>query len=215
MKTFIKHFWLAALVLGGVVSSRASVQPWNAASGQIIPDNNPSSGAASDIYISSGDSQLTGIVNPLVASVDNVTFTIAGGWAGDYTVVLKYTDGVNSLSSTLFSSLQGGAAANGGFTGVVLTTGTGSAITSAGSTSSTAAITGTFSGVDFSAFQGLAPMGDWILYVTDNQGGDQGILTGWSLSLNVVPEPVNVALAVFGGLTGVVAWARHRKKPKS
>lgn len=210
MKTFIKYFCVAALVLGGVASSQASLT-WSTSSGQAIPDNSPNSGVASDIYIAPADSQLAGIINPSVASVDNVTFTIAGGWAGDYSVVLKYTDGVNSLSSTLFSSLQGGAAANGGFTGVVLTAGTGNNISTAGSTTSTTPITGTFSGVNFSSFQNVSPVGDWILYVTDNQSGDQGTLTSWSLSLTVVPEPVNVALGIFGGLAGLVAVIRMRR----
>jgi hypothetical protein len=36
-------------------------------------------------------------------------------------------------------------------------------------------------------------------------------LSGWSLNLDVVPEPVNVALGIFGGMMGILAFARSRR----
>lgn len=189
---------------------------WNAAAPGVnlpIPDNSPDAGAVSDIYIAPGDAQLSGIANPSVAAVVSVQFTIAGGWAGDFTVVLSHTDGTASQSVTLLDGLLDGAAANSGFDHVTLAAGNAD-INSAGSDSSTAAIAGAYSpqgGVNFSSFQNVSPAGDWLLYVTDHAAGEQGVLTGWSLTLDMVPEPVNAALMIFGGLAGILALARFRR----
>jgi hypothetical protein len=45
----------------------------------------------------------------------------------------------------------------------------------------------------------MNPNGTWTLFFADVvQGGGTSTLTSWSLNLTAVPEPVNVALAVFG-----------------
>ena len=204
----------------GCASQGVAALTWTAAAPNVnlpIPDNSPNAGAASDIYIAPGDAQLSGIANPCVASVLGVQFTIIGGWDGDYTVVLLHTDGAASQTVTLLNRLLGGAAANSGFDHVTLAAGQPD-INSAASASSTAAISGAWSpqgGVNFGSFQNVSPGGDWLLYLTDNAGGDQGILTGWSLTLDVVPEPVNAALMVFGGLAGILALARHRRSARA
>jgi hypothetical protein len=158
-----------------------------------------------------GTSSAITITDPgLVSFISSVTFSIVGGWAGDYSVALQYTDGTITRSSILFNALQGGLASNNGFDNVVLTTATGSAISGAGSTTASTAISGTYSGVDYSAFNGVSAAGSWILYVTDNQSGDHGTLTGWSLDVTPVPEPVNVALGIFAGIMGLVILARSQ-----
>ena len=178
-----------------------------------IPDNSPNSGASSGVYVSSGD--VSGIVNPCVVGV-SLTFTITGGWDSDYTLVLKHLsdDGLTSQSATLFSAL--GGYANSGFNNVTATSGSGSLI-GASSTYTTTPISGVLGLVNFSTFQNIAPTGDWILYATDNAGGFNGTLGGWALNLDVVPEPVNVALGIFGGVLGLVALQRKLKlgKPKA
>ena len=214
MKKFILN-WCAAVIAGGGTFQIHAALSWSTSSGVNISDY-PATGAASDIYISSGDSQLSGIVNPYVASIASVTFTIVGNptaWAGDYTLVLQHVadDGLTSQSQTLFSSLLGGAAANNGFDNVTLSsTGSGS-ISSGASASSTAAITGTYLLNFASTFQDVSPTGDWILFVTDTGPDFQGTLSGWSMSLDVVPEPVNVALGIFGGLLGLAVLRRKLK----
>jgi hypothetical protein len=214
MITIIRGLCVAALIV--CASQSEAGLTWNAAAPNVnipIPDNNPNAGAVSDIYIAQGDPQLSGIVSPRVASVVSVQFTIPGGWDGDYIIVLSHTDGTTAQSVTLLNMLLGGAAANSGFDNVTLAVGNAD-INSAGSYSSTAAISGTYSpqgGVNFSSFQNVSPTGDWLLYVTDNAAGDQGILSGWSLNLDVVPEPVTEALVIFGGLAGVLALARSRR----
>ena len=199
---------MAATVLCGACQSEGSLS-WSTSPNAAIPDNSPNVGAASDIYIAPGDSQLSGIVNPSVASVASVQFTITGGWDGDYTVVLSHTDGTTSQSLTLLKMLSGGAAANSGFTSVTFTPASGSD-TAVASTSSPSPITGTYYGINFSSFQNISPRGDWLLYVTDNAAGDHGVLSGWSLNLDVVPEPVNVALGIFGGMMAILAFARSK-----
>ena len=210
MKHFISTFCVATLLAWSTLQVHAALITGSNSGTFAIPDNTPNVGAASGIYIDS--SQVSGIANPYVASL-SLTFTIVGGWAGDYTLVLKHVsaDGLTSQSSTLFSSLLGGAAASSGFSSVTLSSATG-ADTAIPNTSSTAALTGTMYGVNFSPFQNVAPTGDWILYATDNAGGGNGLLGGWSLNLEVVPEPTNLALGVFGGALGLAAL---RKKLKS
>ena len=79
--------------------------------------------------------------------------------------------------------------------------------------------TATFSGISGSpgvGFSGLEANNNWGLVLWDNSAsGIENKLTGYSLSLTAVPEPINLALGVFGGLfAGVVAvrrlWARVR-----
>ena len=198
-------------VLAALPMAQASLS-WSWSGSSTIPDNSPSSGAAAGIYIPSTDSQLSGIVNPYVAAVASVGITISGGWAGDYTVELQHVNatGGGSQSLNLFSTLLGGAAANGGFSSFQLTSSGGTVNSTFGaSTTSTANITGTYNFNFGTTFNNIAPTGDWILYVTDSQAGSQGTLTGWTLGLDVVPEPVNVALGIFGGLLGGIALVRY------
>jgi hypothetical protein len=71
-----------------------------------------------------------------------------------------------------------------------------------------------FSGTPSSGtgFNGLNPNGTWGLVLWDNNSGglvDNG-LVGWSLAITPVPEPVNVALGIFGGVIGLVLVGRSR-----
>ena len=73
--------------------------------------------------------------------------------------------------------------------------------------------------VNFGSYNGLNPNGTWTLLVADlSSEGGQRQLVSWELEITAVPEPVNVALGVFGGLFLVVAlvrsrWARNRLHP--
>ena len=66
---------------------------------------------------------------------------------------------------------------------------------------------------------GANPNGIWTLFFADMvNGGGNATLNGWSLDITAVPEPVNVAMAVFGGLFagGVgIRWYRQRHKKTS
>jgi len=50
-----------------------------------------------------------------------------------------------------------------------------------------------------SGFNGDNPNGNWTLYFADTiAGGGNATLNGWGLDITAVPEPVNVAMAIFG-----------------
>jgi hypothetical protein len=62
-----------------------------------------------------------------------------------------------------------------------------------------------------SAFTGLNPNGTWTLFLADTMPGGQNMLVSYSLEINAVPEPVTVALGIFGAFgLGVMAF-RMRK----
>jgi hypothetical protein len=65
--------------------------------------------------------------------------------------------------------------------------------------------------VDFgTTFVAQNPNNPWTLYFGDQSPGGATTLEGWSLEITAVPEPVNVALGVFGGVTGLIALARAK-----
>jgi hypothetical protein len=69
----------------------------------------------------------------------------------------------------------------------------------------------TGSSTTFNSFQGLNPVGTWSIFFADMSGNHVSTLTGWGLSLEVVPEPVNVAMGIFGGVAGIAALARSKR----
>jgi hypothetical protein len=66
-------------------------------------------------------------------------------------------------------------------------------------------------------FNGAVADGPWTLYFADlSSGGGTSTLNSWSLNIEAVPEPVNVALGIFGVLLGGLALARyHAAKRRS
>lgn len=65
----------------------------------------------------------------------------------------------------------------------------------------------------FSVFTGGAANGDWTLFIADvNGNSNEAILDSWSLDITAVPEPINVALGIFGGLFAVVQGVRYWKR---
>jgi subtilisin-like proprotein convertase family protein len=60
-------------------------------------------------------------------------------------------------------------------------------------------------------FGGSDPYGNWTLFFADLSGGSVSTLTGWSLDITAVPEPVNVALGVFAGVLVAFALVRSRR----
>ncbi|MGD0744998.1 MAG: hypothetical protein ABSA45_07570 [Verrucomicrobiota bacterium] len=67
----------------------------------------------------------------------------------------------------------------------------------------------------FQSYNGMNSQGSWVLFIADLSGGDtsQSMLNSWSLTLDVVPEPITWALIIFGaGSLLIVAgrWCRVR-----
>ena len=60
-------------------------------------------------------------------------------------------------------------------------------------------------------FGGVNPNGAWTLFFADvSAGGGTSTLNSWSLEITALPEPVNVALGIFGGVFLVVILARSQ-----
>jgi hypothetical protein len=67
----------------------------------------------------------------------------------------------------------------------------------------------------FVSFHGLNPLGTWSLFFADLSGDEVSTLNGWSLEVTAVPEPVDVALGLFGVLFAGVSAARWRLNRKA
>jgi hypothetical protein len=70
---------------------------------------------------------------------------------------------------------------------------------------------------DNSLYGGMDPNGTWTLFFADvSAGGGNATLNGWSLDITAVPEPVNVAIIIFGvGFIGVGAIRNYRSSRKA
>jgi hypothetical protein len=80
-------------------------------------------------------------------------------------------------------------------------------------------LSGAYNAAGLSGFNGLNPNGTWTLYFSDTlAGGGNATLNGWSLDITAVPEPVNMALGVFGGilaLSGARQWWLKRRADRA
>jgi uncharacterized membrane protein YphA (DoxX/SURF4 family) len=62
----------------------------------------------------------------------------------------------------------------------------------------------------FSGFDGLNPNATWGLVLWDNgSSGIENNLEGWTLNITAVPEPVTIALPIFGGLMLAIGLVRR------
>lgn len=224
-----------AIILAGLVMATA----WNApagiytfsGSGGSIPDNQPNSGLLSIINVTSASFAAEFGSNPYwVQNLASVQFTVTGGWNGDYRVVLTHVlaDNTQLGSAVLLNRMgQDGGHPNGwanaGMTSITLDDTATTAINfhpgSSYTSGAGALATGTYApqgGVTFNSFEAgtTTPLGIWALYFTDHSPGDTGTVPGWTLNLEVVPEPVNVALGCFAGVFLLVSLCRSQRVRK-
>ena len=164
--------------------------------GQLIPDNTK---AGVGYTINFGDSGV---------NIGSLSFTLntSGGYNGDLYAYVSH-------GGTLVQLLNPNPAGSGLPVGPSvmlrpdpLTTGGGGVLT------------GSYvSYGNLSAFNGMSAAGDWTVFFADLSAGDTATLTGFNLNLqaSAVPEPVNVALGIFGlglaGAGGVRVCRRTRK----
>jgi hypothetical protein len=66
------------------------------------------------------------------------------------------------------------------------------------------------SGAPFGLFNNVDPHGEWKLFIADMSGGAQSQVASWGLEVTAVPEPVNIALGIFGALVIGSAVVRRR-----
>jgi subtilisin-like proprotein convertase family protein len=221
--SLIKTKYLAALTVAWLllaVSAPASLIT-SVESGTLnitVPDGNPV-GISSTLNVS-------GLGN-ILSSGDNVSMTlnISGGNNGDLYAYLSYDGHIVTLLD--LPGVTGGnpmGYTDAGFN-VTLSDGSYGNINTYGSSSYTTSdgqVTGTCNPASgntaFQGYNGINPNGGWVLFIADKSGGDpsQSVLNSWSLTFDVVPEPVNIAMAIFGVVLVAVgfgrSWVRNRKR---
>ena len=155
------------------------------------------------------------------ALVENVfvTLNIAGGWNGDLYGYLVHSSGfvvlLDRVGSSTFSPYGYGEA---GFTGVMLADDAAhTSIESYGGSSAAAAALsgGTYNSQDGTlntAFDGLSVNGNWTLFLADLSSGDISQVTGWTLTIDAVPEPTTWAMMIFAAAFGCWRFAQRQTK---
>ena len=220
--SLIKTKYLAALTVAWLllaVSAPASLIT-TVESGALnitVPDGNPV-GISRTLNVS-------GLGN-ILSSGDNVSMTlnISGGNNGDLYAYLSYDGHIVTLLDQ--PGVMGGNPEGYTDAGFNVTLGDGNygninTYGSSGYTTSGGQVAGTYNPASgntaFQGYNGINPNGGWVLFIADMSGGDpsQSVLNSWSLTLDVVPEPVNVAMAIFGVMFITVgfghSWVRSRK----
>jgi subtilisin-like proprotein convertase family protein len=198
------HLFIGLLALGAVMSASAGVIYSSGALNTSILDGNPN-GVASQITVSGAGNVLSDVT---------VTLNVSGGYNGDLYAYLSY----NGTLVTLLNRVGTGSGdpiqnsfgfSTAGLNNVTLDdAGTGGNIHNVQNPGSSVSYTP--DGGSLASFNGLNPNGTWTLFFGDLSAGDQSTLGVWSLDITAVPEPVNVALAIFGGLMAVWHMGRWR-----
>ena len=211
-----------ALAVGGGLSVQAGIYTYSG-SAYNIPDGNLS-GTYSQVTVGGAASSLSDIT---------VAINVSGGYNGDLYAYLSYNGALVPLLNRigLSSGNTFGASGvgmnvtlsdNGGY-GNIHTAGAGvlGGIWQAdGQTPPPLSSASSFSASGGSItldgkFGTMNPNGVWTLFFADvSAGGGQAAVNGWSLDITAVPEPVNVALGLFGVLfagVSVVRWRLNRK----
>ena len=171
----------------------------------VIPDGNPVGAVFAGSVSGLGGSTVSGLT---------VDLTITGGYNGDLyayliapngtLVVLMDQPGVGvngfgAYGSGMSITLQDGATDHGSIQGE-----TGGTVLS-GSYNARGSL---------SAINGSAANGAWTLFFADlGSGGGTAELTGWSLNLTVVPEPVELALGLFAAMLLALAGLKRIWRP--
>lgn len=172
-----------------------------------IPDGNPTGATFTGTY----DQAAAGST---VSSL-TISLNISGGYNGD---LYSYLVAPNGTLVMLLN--QPGVAGNGfGASGAgmnITLQDVGAANGNIQSETSGSVLSSSYNAAgSLSDFNGSAANGTWTLYFADTaNGGGTSTLNGWSLDITAVPEPVNVALGVFGGLlllAGLVKSVRPLK----
>lgn len=216
ISTFMKRYFLSGLAVFALVANvSASISITNVftsglANSGYIPDNNLS--GWSDTRTLSGNTGLT------VTDV-RVTLDIASGWNGDLYGYLVHGSGFVVLLDRVGQNMSNPSGfSNSGFTSVTLWDGMGnSLIQTNGSYSSSSPVpTGNYTsagGTLNTSFDTLAVDGSWTLFLADLSTGDISQVTGWTLTIDAVPEPTTWAMLIFGSVFGgwrFVSWRKSR-----
>lgn len=196
---YFKTLLMVGVVAFGVQNAGAIVVS-SGSLNALIPDDN-GTGYESTLHIEEG----------LDVRNISVTLNITGGYAGDLYAYLTHDNYMAVLINRIGTDAYGNSSPG------MNVTFTPDAETSIhGVPSGATQITGTYAPEgDLSVFANHASTGDWTLFIADRDGGGTATLESWSLEITEVPEPVNVALGVFGSGFVLLQGARFYKRKKS
>jgi hypothetical protein len=170
-----------------------------------IVDGNPGFVIANTMDLSSAGLGLS-------LSTLTVTLNISGGMNnGLYGYLVAPNGTLMTLMNQPGVGVDGFGATGSGMNITLLSSSAGGGYSSIQSVTSGSTLSGTyFADGDFSTLNGINPNGSWTLYFSDTiAGGRDATLSGWSLDITAVPEPVNVALGVFGGCLAFASLLRR------
>ena len=189
----------------------------------VIPDNNLT-GISSAINVSSA---------PFSTMTDvNVRLTISGGYNGDLYAYLTHDGATAILLNRIGTAGGGNIQGTYGFSGAGMNVWLDDSAADIHTTAGNGVLSGTY-GADgrnaspnnlsaingagrtqlLSGFNNQSPLGSWTLFVADANGGAQSTLSSWDMEISGVPEPVNVALGIFGGFFAAVqGWRWWKRK---
>lgn len=159
----------------------ASAALYTSSTPVVIPDNNTlGTGSSLQFNVGGEGSSLSALT---------LTFALQGGYSTDLSGYLRMGSSGGSPSYDLTSLIQGQTLSSGSATSYMID------FTTSGFATT---------------FDGGNPNTTWTLFFADNSALGQTTVNGWSLDVTAVPEPVNVALAIFGGVLAV--WSASRRR---
>jgi len=188
----------------------------------LVPDNNLA-GISSTINISSA---------PFTTVTDvNVRLNISGGYNGDLYVYLTH-DGATAVLLNRIGTGGGGLQGTYGYNGAGMNGWIDDSASDIHTTAGNGFLGGTYGSDGRNAspdnlsavnsagrthtlggFNNQSVFGSWTLFVADANGGSEATLSSWDLEITGVPEPVNVALGIFGGcFAAIQGWRWWRRK---
>ena len=203
---------MMAALLATVMNAGASLYPVGS-----IPDGSPVGVSFTGTY--------DGAAAGATVSSLTVNLSISGGYNGNLYGYLVAPNGtlvmlLNQPGHTDGSTFGFGYAGSG--LNVTLTDATtigGNSVTSIQTTAETPGqlFSGTYNAAGtLGTFNNSSANGEWKLFFADmTAGGGQSQLTGWSLDITAVPEPVNVALGCFVAMLLSLSGVRRAWRTKA
>jgi subtilisin-like proprotein convertase family protein len=217
----MKNLFLASLMtlLIFEVSANATVTLSGSGSGGTVSDNNPNG------FIS----QITFAQNITIENVV-VHLTFSGGYNGDLYAYLVH-DGATAILLNRIGTAGAGTFGNSGAgmnvylndsvaasdihtAGTLISAGTYGSDGRYADPSDLNAVQSAGRTRLLTSFNGGQSYGTWTLFVADVDSGAQSTLTGWDMEITGVPEPINCALLMFGGIFVCVQGRRWLKNKR-
>ena len=214
-RSFICTLTISCLGLIGSItraSAATIILDWTVGSG--VPDAN---------FVGVADTRTVSSAILGITSVE-VRLELSGGWNGDIYAYLNHSSGFSVLLNR--PGKRTGNLIGSGSSGFTITFSDAAAADVHTSLANSGLITGTYQpdartadpstvldtsprAAFLSSFNGLSASGDWTLFVSDTEAGDESILVGWGLTINgTVPEPGCMMLMLLG-IAGVTMRRRR------